>query len=351
MKRVVPALLLFIALAGLTAVIVDLLQLRLESGDVYPPYSSLRSDPLGTMVLFESLGRTRDLAVRRDYSTAGQMPDAVGTTYLHLSASPEDWRRIQPEEFNTIDRFVREGGRLVIALRGVPAEIVHIDRTISEAEKNAEKEKQRKAEEQAAVKLVSAEERWGFQTQLVNLKQEEESNYIPAVVQNVSTMTMPATLQWYSGIVLTNLHSEWKPVYARDGQPVIAERQFGKGAVVLATDSFFLSNEAMAEARHPELLVWLIGSGSTVFFDEAHLGIVDRINPRIVDLSLPAPLAGGQFCSSGRIVCMEKLEQSGSRSAGDPSAVLRDGKGIGRRICQFAAPQYLPARAIESLFQ
>lgn len=34
--------------------LVQLFRWRFEAGDVYPPYSSLRTDPMGTQALFES---------------------------------------------------------------------------------------------------------------------------------------------------------------------------------------------------------------------------------------------------------------------------------------------------------
>jgi hypothetical protein len=43
----------------------------------------------------------------------------------------------------------------------------------------------------------------------------------------------------------------------------------------MATDSYFISNEAMAKDRHAELLAWLIGANKRVVFDEAHLGVVE----------------------------------------------------------------------------
>jgi hypothetical protein len=45
---------------------------------------------------------------------------------------------------------------------------------------------------------------------------------------------------------------------------------------VLATDSFYVSNEAMRTERAPDLLAWLTGSKGEVIFDETHLGVVER---------------------------------------------------------------------------
>jgi hypothetical protein len=64
-------------------------------------------------------------------------------------------------------------------------------------------------------------------------------------------------------------------VYAAAGKPVIIERTWGKGTLVLCADSYFLSNEAMRNERHPKLLTWLVGSGSTIIFSETHLGVME----------------------------------------------------------------------------
>jgi hypothetical protein len=64
-------------------------------------------------------------------------------------------------------------------------------------------------------------------------------------------------------------------IYARGSSAVVIERNFGGGSVVIATDSYFVSNEALSKDRHADLLAWLIGSNRNIVFDEAHFGIVD----------------------------------------------------------------------------
>jgi hypothetical protein len=281
MKRILPALILLIAAAGLVIVIIQLFQNRFESGDVYPPYSSLRSDPMGTMVLFESLEEFPEFTLRRDYSTAERLPEPDGTLYLHLAAELEPFRHISANQFDEIDHFVRRGGRLLIALRPVPAEVVRPSLPKSEAQKKLEKqqkEEEKKEEERALIKTVSLLERWRFNTKIVNLSSDEAQGYIPAVATNVSRLALPKTLTWHSGIVLTDLDANWKPIYSRDRQPVVVERQFDKGSVIVTTDSYFLSNEAMAQDRHSDLLAWVVGPQKIIYFDEAHFGITESVN-------------------------------------------------------------------------
>jgi len=59
----------------------------------------------------------------------------------------------------------------------------------------------------------------------------------------------------------------------------------------VATDSYFLSNEALVRDRHPALLSWLVGSGTQVVFDETHHGIME--SPGLATLARKYRLTGG----------------------------------------------------------
>ena len=68
--------------AGLT----EIFLLRFESGEVYPEYSSLRSDPRGTRAFFESLSLVPGVEVRRHMQPLLALKDFNGTLfYLGLS--------------------------------------------------------------------------------------------------------------------------------------------------------------------------------------------------------------------------------------------------------------------------
>src|SRR6185436_18671942 len=58
--------------------------------------------------------------------------------------------------------------------------------------------------------------------------------------------------------------------------PVVIERRLGPGHIVLCSDSYFASNEALRRERHPDLLAWVIGARGRVAFDETHLGVMER---------------------------------------------------------------------------
>jgi hypothetical protein len=123
MKRHLPTFLLLACFAGFAFGLVALFRLRFAVGDVYPEYSSLRSDPLGTMAFYESLARMRGLSVRRDFSAADELPEGKQTAYLHLAARTLDWASL-PEgsaRGGTLSRRGWAAGHYVLSGNGPAA--------------------------------------------------------------------------------------------------------------------------------------------------------------------------------------------------------------------------------------
>lgn len=260
MSRLGAIILLVAAAASLIFGMVLLFDLRYEAGDVYPPYSSLRSDPLGTMALYEALAGLPGLTVERDLSPGNTLPPGNGITYLHIAAPISEWSAMPDDTYRELELFVSGGGRLVIALfpqgeTGVLA--------VNAGEKKQEKPKP-----------APFRDRWGVDFKILDLPQQY-GEYAPADVKSEAGPALPAELQWHSGVVVAHLSSDWKVIYRRGTAPVVVERQIGRGTAVIATDSYFFSNEAMQKDRHPDLLAWLVGSNRTVIFDEAHLGVTE----------------------------------------------------------------------------
>jgi hypothetical protein len=84
---------------------------------------------------------------------------------------------------------------------------------------------------------------------------------------------LPSSLPWHSTLVFEPQDSAWRILYTRAERPVLIERSYGRGTIVLSSDSFFLSNEAMKKERYPQLLSWLCGPHRKIVFDETHLGV------------------------------------------------------------------------------
>ena len=87
--------------------------LRYRAGDVYPVYSSLRADPLGTKALYESLGRCRHIEVERNYDDLGTLDPGPDTAVLWLGDTIQSHEQIDGHTIGMLNGFVRRGGRLV----------------------------------------------------------------------------------------------------------------------------------------------------------------------------------------------------------------------------------------------
>jgi len=272
--------------------VVWLFELRFEAGDVYPPYSSLRSDPLGAMALYESLENMPGLTVQRDFSSSNELPETPNTAYLQLGGRADEWKSLPNDLYREIAAFVSRGGRLVIAFypethepfNFPPALPGKTDAKKSDSKKDDAKKSSPDKPEAKDKKTpntgdeeddtTTLKDKWGVTFGFVALANPGNSQ-TPDTVANVSGLPLPATLDWHSGMVFSDLDKSWKTIYARGPDAVVIARQFGPGSVVMVADSYFFSNEALRKDRHTDLLAWLIGPNKQVMFDEAHFGIVE----------------------------------------------------------------------------
>ncbi len=266
MAGVIMALLLLIFVVGVARLFI----LRFESGDVYPAYSSLRSDPLGTRALYESLENIDSVMVGRNYRPLESLEFEPGTTFFYFgsSASGNDW---VPEKLvKVFDRLTQSGGRLVLTFLPVTK-----SNSAAPPRENSESQRAeggRGSKDSGPDKLVSIKKHWGIGLAFKeNLPLKDDKHL---AIEATSTRTdLPAVISWHTNLYFDLFENVWQPLYSYEGLPLIVERSYGKGSILLCADSFFISNEALWSERHPQLLVWLIGGNSKIIFDETHFGI------------------------------------------------------------------------------
>lgn len=287
----------FLLIGGFLYGIVSLLLLRYEAGDIYPAYSSLRTDPLGTKAFYEGIDEVHDLAAVRNYKALSKLRDLKDTTILYAGLRTGRLFWIDSESRNVFEELVLNGNRLVITFfpvlkRPFMWELPEEDETPieekageekAEEKKAGEEEKEGKKEEQEqAESRISFAEWWDVRFEYMELPvKDKEYQSIPAVIQDPGQL--PETISWHTSLYFDlSENTDWRVIYTAKGKPVIIEKTFGKGTVVLSADSYFLSNEAIRNERHAQLLAWLIGTKTTVLFDETHLGV--RESPGIASL-------------------------------------------------------------------
>lgn len=281
--------------------IVQLFMLRFKAGDIYPPYSSLRSDPLGTKVFYASLQRFNDLQVQRNFARLSTLPTGNGATLFFLGSELGRLTHASESFFKQMDLWVATGGRLVISLRPPAKKKVRKKSSKTPSQQDSESkppdEDQKQAAEDNDAKTDenrSTEEKPSAENENEKRKKKSKSGFTslkeqwgvtigieptdPAHNQGVTavpSVEMPFdNVDWHSGFKVLAMTSNWQPILSVGDQPVMIERRLRRGSIVLATDSFFFSNEALSGTRNTPLLTWLLGGRSKIIFDERHLGVV-----------------------------------------------------------------------------
>ncbi len=267
-------------IAMVIGAILNLFEMRFEGGEVFSPYSSLRSDPLGVSVLFEAWDRLPGCRSVRYYEAVFDSDEREPAALLVLGTAPGLLQSVGDREFANIDRFVSNGGRLIVGFRAVRKEEPEANSTGDgdpeerkggkSPKKSTDLDKIRKSKP-----LVSLESRWGYRVEHRPPALKEDGTPIdlkatptPEAGGLVDSLSLHTTL-YFSGLTNT-----WSILYKSRQEPVLIERPWGKGRIIFLADSYWLSNEAMLKEPSSPLIARLFGDARVAIFDEAHLGVV-----------------------------------------------------------------------------
>lgn len=276
-SRVILSVLLVVLIAGFGFGVLVLFQLRFNAGDIYPPYSSLRADPLGTRAFCESLQEIPGLNVRRFYQQSSKLGGGAQRVLLVFGLEPRALAEVPQNDFDAMQSFLFSGGRIVLSLLPVDGGDLKLDSNTNNPWVNTNDN------EEQPVKIVSLFDKDGFRVVVDKLfAPREDPSKTQLTASDAATASLPPQMSWHSAGYFTNLDSHWRTIYERRGHVEIMERDFGPGSLVLAADSYLVSNEALRRERHPALLAWLLGGRREVLFDETHLGVQE--NPGVATL-------------------------------------------------------------------
>jgi len=268
-NRLFPMIVFFVVALLFAYGIGELLIMRFEKGDVYPPYSSFRSDPRGTRAFLEGLGLVRGVTALRSTVPLAGASAIEGSTLFLIGLDERAFFRMDGPTVQAMEACARRGARIVIAF----APLTHEGEdwrpmSLKERQEGSGKGKEGSKDEDASEEYVDLWGRWEVGTRLLS-PLSGRANLVGG------GQGLPLFVDWRSELVFEPRHKDWRTIYEREGSPVLLERPFGKGEIVLASDAFFLSNEAMKKERLPNLLSWLCGDHRRIIFDETHLGIAE----------------------------------------------------------------------------
>ena len=260
---------------------VQLLSLRFDRGDIYPMYSSLRADPLGTKALYDAVDSMPTTSAIRQRSRRARPDPGPEVTWLHLGGTANEFYYDRDSHRNSLARLtpaIEKGARLVWALRDADAEhctAVGCNAPRREARPrppaSAQHSESPPAKPGAATLNTTTDgvhEAWGVR--LVGAPR----NRVGTAVRTPNIRdALPASLRWRGLAYFDQLDPSWQTLYVVDGKAVIIERRLGEGSLVLVAESIWFTNEAMRSRRETALLSWLIGTPKWLVFEETHLGV------------------------------------------------------------------------------
>ncbi len=336
------------------AALARLLALRLAGGDVYPASSSLNADPLGTRALHDALARLPGLSVSRNHAPLTRLGDGAGTTLFVLGAAGIEGEDESGPEGAALRRFVGSGGRLVLGFLGAET------RSVLAAPKKSERPPRddRAPDETprpSPAPLFASKGRGLLESWGVRLARHPLAKGVkPALARATSSaeaLALPAELTWH-GRTSFETRAGWSVLYTSSGYPVLVERRIGAGSIVLLSDSYPASNEAVVKERRSALLSYLTGSSRRVVFDETHLGVLEsegvaslgrryRLTPFLASLLVLAGLFVWKNATS-------LLPRGDARAARGDAVSGRDSfSGLVGLLTRGLAPKELPGALVD----
>jgi hypothetical protein len=243
-------IILLIMLSVFCSGVLLLLNLRFEKGDLYPVYSTLRADPVGTRALYESLEQIEGLSVERNFEKP-EMLSCSSSTVLFIGVTPDILQK-DSTFVTAVKTLVTRKNRIVLAVaQGSDFSRMAIDTVESEID--------------------------SVPKSLLGLMCKKNSKNDTVVI---SSKPLFSKMNWPGNIVFC-VDSSWEPIVTKGSSMLLGEKEIGKGKIILINSSFNLCNQGLRKNKITNgsnpLIPYLIGSSQTVIFDEWHTGIAHEM--------------------------------------------------------------------------
>ncbi len=225
-----------------------IMTIRYRKGDVYSQYSSLRHDPMGTSIFFESL---KKMGYQVETIMEEKLPEDVNpqnTILFYLSPS----LYISMESRKDAISFILAGGRVFVSDKYDNRLMNSFDTYIFSSETDSNETKNDSIE-------IENE----------NKKKEGEKNAIAVEPFDFASERLRVFNK-------TTLRSKWpksKAVYKLDEMDIILLLNHGKGDIIISSETYFISNESLVKEPPVGFLTWITDGRKRVLVDEYHHGI------------------------------------------------------------------------------
>jgi hypothetical protein len=301
-----------------------ILEKRFAEGGIYPLYASFRSDPLGTSAFYESLEQLGTFTVSRNRTPLNQVGGLDEDTAILLLGYPRDgFEDLRAPDSSPVMKAVGEGARLVITMnpelvpevfqpgrseleddwierrrrlrekrasrrdgesgRDGPRETADTEEAGEGAVGGGRETNQGDVDEEAKLDRQMEEvlgplltDKLGFGVPPSGPFERPSEGWETRPGETISAPAVPSELPaWRSQYRFEAKDPAWKVVAYVGEEAVVIERVFGGGSIVLASDTYFASNESLHHGAEPGFLLWLTGGKAKVIFDETIHGTTE----------------------------------------------------------------------------
>lgn len=261
----------------------QLFLLRFEAGDVYPAYSSLRTDPLGIRVLYESIAQVGENSLRRNFRPPDHIAMTSRTTLLVCGLGSNGAFLVTKQFHTLMDRVAESGGRLVLTF-STRLRTRHEVTGEEEEEQDGDGSPPCETDESSENgdngnppddDVGEAPDEWHGAASLGMDFKQAAADDMADTASGAGDIEdgLPDMIPWRTTLYFDLKDEAWQALYAWQQKPVVVQRSWGRGTVVMVADSYLFSNEAMRSHRCTGLMAWLTVPGHTVVFDEFHHGL------------------------------------------------------------------------------
>lgn len=234
--------------------------LQFRGGMTYPEGSTLRADPRGTMILFESLEAWPELRAQRLLDPLHRLePEPDQVTLVVLNANPRLIRH------RPLVEFVQKGGRVVFQPYRIRERRTRDSEEEEDEEENGreflDKEENLIREEDSLLALLKVR------------RARRDDDVVALRVQGGEAA--PGRVQWSGGDVfeLPRQAPAHRVLYSVNEGPVVLGVTEESGEWILIADAVPLLNQAMFADAQADWLLWLLGEREAVVFWEYPMGI------------------------------------------------------------------------------
>ena len=301
MRKVLALTIVFGLAVLLIAGVYQVFRLRFQAGDVYPEYSTLRADPLGAKAAYDTVRELGDYSQVIRYQQDLRLLKSGADTTLFFAGATGEWfdHVLTRSEFQSVNAALERGARVVVTLSGrdnafgddieveegggqetlTPDEV--LDRESRPDGKRDDGTSDESGDEETSddgsadrpqLGFGEVKSTWDFAVGYASNEDWDLEDGIEAKIETDSVL-LSEGITIRSPWRFARLGPEWNVVATVEGRPVVIERVYGKGRIVLSADSWFLSNEALAKHRKLGELIWAAGDRPVVIFDETHHGV------------------------------------------------------------------------------